>query len=66
MKSSDFSIGDAVRHTGPPSRRYGRQIRGVVMMHDHARGLLKVRWETGVQEWVPPTELLPLIPDSQS
>lgn len=50
LKTGDLSIGDAVTHIrGSPN--------GVVFMHDHARGLVKVRWESRVAEWVPPSEL---------
>lgn len=53
LTTSDFSIGDAVRHIrGSPT--------GIVISHDHARGLLRVRWESQMAEWVPPEELKPL------
>lgn len=52
--TSDFSIGDGVQHIrGSP--------RGIVAAHDHARGLLRVRWESGVYEWIAPDELLLLV-----
>lgn len=47
---SDFLIGDAVRHVST------KDI-GVVAMHDHGRGLVKIRWESGATEWVHPSEL---------
>lgn len=50
LTASDFSIGDAVLHIrGSP--------RGIVIAHDHARGLIRVRWESDTREWVPPNEL---------
>jgi uncharacterized protein YodC (DUF2158 family) len=55
MTTSDFSIGDAVMHTsGAPS--------GVVSAHNHARGLIRIRWSSGVEEWLPPDELRPVKP----
>ena len=52
--TSDFSIGDAVLHIrGSP--------RGIVIAHDHARGLIRIRWESGTREWVPPQELKRLV-----
>lgn len=55
LTTSDFSIGDAVMHIrGSP--------RGVVSAHNHARGLLRVRWESRVEEWIPPEELKLLRP----
>lgn len=49
MTTGDFSIGDAVKHkTGPI---------GIVSAHNHARGLIRVRWESRVEEWVPPEEI---------
>lgn len=51
LTTSDFVIGDAVKH-------YKQDIRGVVTFHDHGRGLIRVRWESRMEEWVPPKELL--------
>lgn len=53
MKTDDFSIGDAVVHISDP---HGRPT-GIVVMHDHARGLVKVKWTSGVHEWVTPEEI---------
>jgi hypothetical protein len=53
LTTGDFSIGDGVVHVrGSPV--------GIVIAHDHARGLIRVRWESQVYEWVPPEELQPL------
>ncbi len=50
MTTSDLSIGDAVVHrSGSPA--------GVVSAHNHARGLVRVRWSSSVEEWVPPEEI---------
>lgn len=50
LTTGDFWIGDAVQHVrGSP--------RGVVVSHNHSRGLLRVRWESRVEEWLPPKEL---------
>lgn len=50
LTTSDFWIGDAVVHSsGSPT--------GVVSAHNHARGLVRVRWASRVEEWVPPEEL---------
>ena len=54
LTTSDFSIGDAVVHVrGSPT--------GIVVAHDHARGLLEVRWESGVKERIAPEELKLLV-----
>lgn len=50
LSTSDYWIGDLVRHvSGAPT--------GIVVAHNHARGLLQVKWEAGVKEWVPPEEV---------
>ena len=48
--TSDFWIGDAVEH-----RKTGDI--GVVSAHNHMRGLIRVKWASQVEEWVPPDEL---------
>lgn len=53
--TSDFSIGDGVVHAR------GEPI-GVVVAHDHARGLLQVKWASGMKERVRPTEIRLLAP----
>lgn len=50
LTTSDLSIGDAVQHTS------GAPV-GVVVSHNHAVGLIRVRWESTVEEWIPPEEL---------
>lgn len=57
MTTSDFSIGDGVQHV----QRSPKQLaaaRGIVISHNHARGLIRVRWESNVQEWVKPKQLM--------
>jgi hypothetical protein len=51
LTTGDFWIGDAVQHVVTPGSI------GVVMAHNHARGLVRVQWESRVQEWVPPEEI---------
>lgn len=51
--TSDFALGDKVRHLSDP---HGRNA-GVVIMHNHDRGLIRVEWGSGVREWVTPDEL---------
>lgn len=49
VKARKFEIGDAVVH-----------IRGDpvgIIVDRQSNGLLKVRWESRVHEWVPPKEL---------
>lgn len=53
--TGDFRIGDAVRHAKSKTT-------GVITSHNHARGLLRVRWESRIEEWVPPEELELLAP----
>lgn len=54
LTTSDFLIGDGVKHIrGSPV--------GIVVAHDHARGLIRVRWESHVHEWIPPEEIRLLV-----
>ena len=57
LTTGDFWIGDAVVHVTDP---HSRPV-GVVMAHNHARGLVRVQWESRVQEWVTPNEIRLLV-----
>jgi hypothetical protein len=58
MSTSTFSIGDAVTNTLHPKP-------GLVVMHDHERGLIRVRWESGVREWLAPSDLTHVHPKEE-
>lgn len=50
MSTGTFSIGDAVTDKAHPKP-------GLVVMHDHEHGLIRVRWDGDVREWVKPSKL---------
>lgn len=50
LTTSDFWIGDEVVHIrGSPV--------GIVVAHNHAGGLIRVKWKSEVYEWVTPEEI---------